>query len=416
MMTDENDCSIIDEDGTQGWIVSYQGGTNMPSWHMPRASAACDADPSDPCCRACTSPAVAGCADDPNGSGCSLGMTLSSQEDALNLRCFEQKRRFGVDLLYPTSRYVEALTSATIHPRPGGLSVPNPLFQGASARDPSSVVLMGLVGVPWQDVSSEVSWTDERALTYLSAADLAAKQRWTVMLGDSASHGVPTDTLMVESVQPRLAPLPQTHPLLPDVSIGSPSATTNTNPINGHEQQVASLPDDLQFACIFPLPTPILCTSDNANGCDCNADDGAENSPLCVGTTSTADGTQVAGKAYPALRELDVLRGIGNQAVVTSICAKNTSAQGTPATDPSYAYNPAMDALVEQLRPAFTPSCLTATLDVSPSKPGGTACHVAEIEARPPAPATARSLGRNDPAPTVAAARAPAPARAGPLR
>ena len=63
-----------------------------------------------------------------------------------------------------------------------------------------------------------------------------------------------------------------------------------------------------------------------------------------------------------------------------------------------------MDALVEQLRPAFTPSCLTATLDVSPSKPGGTTRHVAEIEGTPTGTCDCASLGRNDPAPTVAAA------------
>ncbi|HEY3236196.1 MAG TPA: hypothetical protein VGJ84_15875 [Polyangiaceae bacterium] len=35
-------------------------------------------------------------------------------DDPLNLRCWDQKRRFGLDLLYPVSRYVEGLSSTTL--------------------------------------------------------------------------------------------------------------------------------------------------------------------------------------------------------------------------------------------------------------------------------------------------------------
>ncbi|HWP07453.1 MAG TPA: hypothetical protein VNN72_16995 [Polyangiaceae bacterium] len=385
MMTDENDCSIIDENDAQGWLVGYLGDPMSGMlWHMPRGTSACDSDPNDPCCYPCSAAAVAGCPS--SDAACTNGAatTIDTAHDSMNMRCFDQKRRFGIDLLYPVSRYVEALTSPTIHARNRVYTTANPLFDQAMGtwRTPGSVILMGIVGVPWQDLATEESWGSPRELTYLTASELVAQDRWKVILGDPSTNGVPTDTLMVESIDPRLAPLPQAHPLIPGFMIGAPNAMSNTNPINGHEQAPLQVRDELQLACIFPLLAPVTCTQDNADSCECNADEYDKNSPLCTGVTPTTDGVQAFAKAYPGRRELDVLRGIGDQAVVTSICPKAiTPPSGLPIeSDGSYGYNPAVDALVRRLRPVFAPSCLTAPLIVSDTSPGGTACHLLELE------------------------------------
>jgi hypothetical protein len=403
MMSDENDCSITDENGSQGWVVGYKGGVGLDTFRMPRASAVCADNANDPCCHPCTSAAPSGCADNATDPACSMGTSLSVNEDSLNLRCFEQAGRFGVDLLYPTSRYVEAISQPFVTPRLDGVQVPNPLYAagpgGAPPRSSGNVFLAGIIGVPWQDLSSEDSWNGP-GLTYLSASDLVANGRWDVMLGDPLHNVLPTDPLMIEAIDPRPTGAP--HPLLPSVTIAAASSTTNTNPINGHEQQVLPSRDDLQFACIFPLPQPVVCDSDNSVTCDCNADEYDRNSPLCTGVTATTDGTQVYGKAYPGVRELEVLKGVGESAVVASICAKNTTTDLSPAADPNHGYNPAVSAIVSQMSESFTPKCLPRALAVSP---GSTSIPCTILEASTPTDGNCDCAARNrGDAPAVAAA------------
>ena len=50
------------------------------------------------------------------------------------------------------------------------------------------------------------------------------------------------------------------------------------------------------------------------------------------------------------MRELQVLKGIGNQAIVASICPTQITNMG--AAD--YGYRPAVDAIIEQLKGALT--------------------------------------------------------------
>jgi hypothetical protein len=87
--------------------------------------------------------------------GCAADPVCTVQNpnlDPPNLRCFEQKRRFGMDFLYPTERYVNALSKPRICPEvtnldcdSDGSPVPNPLFEnpGGRPRDPSRVVVAG---------------------------------------------------------------------------------------------------------------------------------------------------------------------------------------------------------------------------------------------------------------------------------
>ena len=86
----------------------------------------------------------------------------TEQSDALNLRCWDQKRRYGVDFLYSVQRYIDGLTKMQVPNRRGDL-VQNPLFSDLSCtagncpsqRDPSLVFVAGIVGVPWQDTATE---------------------------------------------------------------------------------------------------------------------------------------------------------------------------------------------------------------------------------------------------------------------
>jgi hypothetical protein len=368
MLTDENDCSIIDENGRQGWLVGYKGGVGQINWHMPRASSTCTTNPNDPCCRPCSSGPAPNCPANDADPACSMGDTLSLNEDSMNERCFTQVKRFGIDLLYPTNRYVEGLSKKLIRPRDGGPELPNPIYQpgakGEPAREPGLVFLAGLVGVPWQDVSTEASWNG-RGLEYLTANEIKDLGRWDVILGNPATGINPTDPLMIESIDPRPPGTP--HPLIQGVSVVAPGANGG-NDINGREMAVTPVRDDLQFACIFdldPPKDPAQCDA-NSDGCDCNADEFDKMSPLCQGVTATASGTQIKAKGYPGVRELQVLKDYGANSIVASICPKNVRAAmgSTPQTDPSYGYNPAVAAIVDRLKEALTVKCLPRPLTV----------------------------------------------------
>ncbi|HEV8247960.1 MAG TPA: hypothetical protein VGP93_19430, partial [Polyangiaceae bacterium] len=52
VLSDENDCSIIDQG--QGWLVGLQQNGGNP-FQMPRATSACQTDPNSECCRTCAS-------------------------------------------------------------------------------------------------------------------------------------------------------------------------------------------------------------------------------------------------------------------------------------------------------------------------------------------------------------------------
>jgi hypothetical protein len=86
---------------------------------------------------------------------------LNAVDDPLNLRCFDQKRRFGIDFLYPIDRYRRGFSEITIADREGN-PVPNPLFFAidpsdgkALTRSPGMVLVAGIVGVPWQDIARQ---------------------------------------------------------------------------------------------------------------------------------------------------------------------------------------------------------------------------------------------------------------------
>lgn len=279
-------------------------------------------------------------------------------DDNGSLRCFEQKRRFGIDFLYPVKRYVNALRAATLCPANPDLSaaqcaqppnspfpgdsgpntvLPNPIYSdltntGAPTRSSSMVHFLGIVGAPWQ--SFQATEDDQGnaypsgELHYQSPAQLASSGTWSQVLGNGAASPPvpPADPHMQESVDPR--------PGLP-----GPNTPPSSDPINGHEWTIP-LRNDLQYACIFPLPQPIHCVDTN---CDCFDLQTEEHDPLCQTPSGEYGTTQYFAKAYPGLRELDLVKRLGG--VAASICPRNLT--DTSAQD--FGYRPALEALAKDL-------------------------------------------------------------------
>ena len=386
LLSDENDCSI--RDGGNGHVAAqrYWPGSNDP-FFLPRPRAACASDPNSPCCRSCSEPP--GCLQpDPNDVGNCLERCdesadecdtfLDPIEDHANLRCFDQKRRFGVDYLYPIDRYVIGLSSPLVPNRVAEL-VPNPLFTDlntsddvVAVRDPSLVLMAGLVGVPWQDVARRnasgapdlISGLDESGNpigAFQDAAELIDNGIWDLILGNPSLYVAPQDPLMIESVDPRSGNNPVTmEPLAPP---GNPTG----NSINGSEYSIPER-DDLQYACIYPLATPRDCNI--APACDCPAD---ISDPLC---DPQLPYVQRYAKAYPGIRQLNVLKDIGIQGIVGSICPQQLD---NPAIA-NFGYRPAMRAIHEQVKASVLPQCLDPAFEITPNADGTLPCRV--IEAR----------------------------------
>jgi hypothetical protein len=373
MLTDENDCSIIDEEF--GHYIA-NGGKDF----MPRGTAACEKDPNDRCCLPCTLEGAVpdGCTPIASDAACMRGRTLDSDagEDSTNLRCLQNKRRFGYDFLYPTSRYVDALTQLQVRRRSDGQLVENPLFAtvpGVARRTKDLVYLAGIVGVPWQDIADDASQAGP-GLRYLTASELSSKGRWDVIVGDSSKNVAPSDPFMRESEAPRSG----TNPVIGVAITPETAMDPRANPINGHEQANQG-GGDLQYACTFPLQDPAPCTSD---ACDCeNAATDKRNRPLCQPPGGGAAGTtQYFGKAYPGLRPLEVLKGLGDSAIVASICPKILT-----DGEPGYGYEPAVDAIVDRLKTALAGRCPPRPLAVEPGDDGKLPCVVVEALEAPDA-------------------------------
>src|SRR5262249_22739941 len=123
-------------------------------FHLPKARSECQKNPNDKCCLSCgqdqsVCPLDPVCATSPHDDA----------SDDVNLRCFDQKRRFGIDFLYSIDRYTQALTSPLVANRMGEM-VANPIFSdldpddgNSTVRDPTEVFIAYITGVPWQDVA-----------------------------------------------------------------------------------------------------------------------------------------------------------------------------------------------------------------------------------------------------------------------
>jgi len=386
LLADENDCSI--RDGADYHFI-------LRGAPMFAARAECATNPNDPCCASCAKqpaecPADPTC-DAPDGTP----RLLDPAEDHINRRCFDQKRRFGVDFLYPTDRYVQGLTQLQVSDRDGNL-VANPIFSDlnpdddlSNIRDVGLVFLAGIVGVPWQDIARVNSSgapdlvngldQDGNPVGGFKNADELIQETagypstWDIILGDPANLQLPADPHMIESTDPRSGTNPITM-----TSLAPPGSPNGTDPINGHEWTITTK-DDLQYACIFPLlpGTERDCKVDDP--CDCTesaaAPDDNNTNPLCEldPTGGTEPTFQDKAKAYPGLRQLQVLRGIGKQGIVGSVCP----VQVENDVAPDYGYRPAIGAIIDRLKTVLGGQCLPRTLQ--PDDNGQVSCLIVEV-------------------------------------
>jgi len=303
LLSDENDCSLDPS----------QGGLLLQSAPFFKPTVACEADPNDACCTSCALPTPVGCSADP---ACENQPKYSAVEDQPNLKCFDQKRRYGIDFHYPMGRYVNALSSELIDPAapnfdPTEGTIQNPLFAGD--RQPGHVVFTAITGVPWQDLATDAS---DPASPLKSSAQMEADGSWGWLTGENG--GAPLDPFMRASIEQRSGNSPATG-----------ESTTSANGINGGDRTIPEN-DNLQYSCIFPLQTQL-----QGGTIDCDCVEGVCDSPICDGEV------QVAGKAYPGLRQLQLARSLGNQSIVGSICppaiTELPSGESSPLAGRSYA-------------------------------------------------------------------------------
>jgi len=391
MLTDENDCSM--QVGNQTWVVAAIDDSRP----MFRGSSICEDDPNNKCCYSCPLGAPPGCQADPICDGnppTVLQNRLPANQDGQNLRCFQQKRRFGVDFLYPTRRYVNALSNLSICWNDLELSTencaeadirPNPLYEGG--RLPSLVFLGGIVGVPWQAIASDVDANNRPLpagqLRFQNAVELNTNGTWNEILGSPGVRWRAAD-----GNRPEVNGVPAIPPLLPQMieSEFPREGVTNGNAINGREYSTLDdvngtndTPDDLQYACIFPLAAPRDCTQRDPNTDACDCYQGELDRPLCEQTpgTGTPGTTQYWAKAYPGGRHLEVLKDYGANSIVASICARNVD-------DPNaadFGYRPAIAAIVDRLKEQLGDRCLPRSLNTAAD--GTVACNLVETIPQP---------------------------------
>jgi hypothetical protein len=356
LISDENDCSVVDYG--QGYYSIFQTG-NGPSV-LSHGTTPCLANPNDKCCFNCGQKAPAGCADPGGDPECMAG-AWTADKDPANLRCWNQKQRYGVDFLYPVGRYIAGFRNSKISNN-AGTEVKNPLYSDLTPacvmsntgclgeRDKSLVFVAGIVGVPWQDIAVDPNDLNKG---YLTSTQITAMNVWSKILGvpqdpnnPNAAPVLPSDPHMIESIVPR-------------AGIAPPDSAANADPINGHEWNIAMASPqpnaDLQYACVFPIP-PKTCTQQQ--DCDCfvanMANAGAAQNPLCQNGNAYST-TQVRAKGYPGIRELQVLQGLDEQAVVASVCPSNTTTMG--ASD--YGYRPVISAIVNRIRNPLRGVCVS---------------------------------------------------------
>jgi hypothetical protein len=212
--------------------------------------------------------------------------------------------------------------------------VPNPLVAG---RPPGLVYFAGIVGVPWQAVArQDTGGTPDISLGFKSPGELEAEGAFAKLVGDPSKYVRPTDPFMIESVDERSGTSDLTGETLP-----------GDNPINGGDHPRTT---NLQYTCVIDI-------EDVPNGPDCAGCSGDSCDPsLCDGTTQTH------AKAFPGLRQLDVVRGMGDQGVVASVCP----AVPLDEADASYGYRPAVAAIVDSLKVSLqNVQCLPFTLEPS---------------------------------------------------
>ncbi len=373
VVTDKTDASI--KESSFYPLVAQLRENGMP-FHLPTARSECTSKgPNDPCCASCGESPPTGCP--PSDAVCVAASTYTDANENLALRALglsggraSHKARYGIEFFYPPSRYIDGLTLPLVQDDSGS-TLSNPIFShnvndpGAAVRDPSLVIYATITGVPWQliarqlngvpDLVGGVSALDATQVggfkTYeeLALTDGQGNPYWDDIAGDPESYVPPLSPFMRESTTPRTGTDPITG-----IAVSPPGSPSGTNPMNGHERTITKPAGDIEYACVFPLATPIDCSKPGTS-CDCNGD-ASEANPLCAPNPGDNQNLtlQIAAKAYPGVKNLAIAKGMQDQGVVASICAKQTTA---PA-QPDYGYRPAIKTILTALQHRIAGQCL----------------------------------------------------------
>ncbi|MBX3229959.1 MAG: hypothetical protein KIT84_26005 [Labilithrix sp.] len=361
MLTDEDDSQVDPRaNGGKGWHFTVRNvplskvarGTSAQGTTAARGTSACATDPASPDCASCAEAATCdastlGCqkikqdvnctqSAAPGQSGPGYDGYYGPNDDDLNVRFHEMKRRYGVDPQYPIERYVKALSSRKVpnrdteHDAAGNYvharTCTNPLFAAALPAPDAP----DLCDLPEGDRSFRLVFF--QLIGGLPPALAGTSPDWTKILGrdPDAYDDTGIDPHMIPSVSPR-----------PGLSGGNEARGDNgTDPVHGREWNTRN--KDLQYACTLPLPEERQCLPYDA--CECNDDPtnpaNSPNPPLCKSDGST---TQIRAKAYPTLRPLRVVKGLGDRALAASICS----------VDPTSGYGPLLETLASKMSGAL---------------------------------------------------------------
>ena len=364
----------------QGWAfaeTSFPG--SQSGGGAPQGTIECkNLDPNNPATTGPNDPNCTSCAFNGLGSNslrCPKDGTsgnagyLDPVDDAINLRFWHQKERFGLFAGYPTSRYIRGLQKPAVpsvglafqgdsdheHDMNGNYigdqdaqaNCVNPLFAQnlptsaatdlchlkRGPRTPDLIYYAAIAGVPHQLLQASPGQHDASGYcaTGTPAAECPQKYvlsaaDWRLVMGSDPEHydfrGA--DFHMIESESARTTN-----------AGGWANAATSTNqagcqlaqdgtapagcdPINGAEFNTKN--EDLEFSCVFPLVDVAGgtvqafqkdCTAmEYTQACDCAPSSLDVGSQLCSATTPT---TQVNGKAYPSVREMMIAHAMATE-------------------------------------------------------------------------------------------------------
>ena len=415
MLTDENDASIDPEvfGGSGGRFGSfafgsinggiaastkpkpapYSGVQSTKGFSFPKPTSAC-ADLKNANsdfkakCSSCAVPSVTAATNpectDPH---------LAPEDDALNARYARMKQRYGLDPLFPISRYVRGFSSSKVPRRSeehnaGGTylteagTCTNPLFAaelpGSSGEElcdlkpgtrTAELVYFAIIGGVPQDLLRD----NGVVKPFLSDND------WVHILGKNPDafdfDGI--DPRMYEMGRPRTAANLEADKVtaspagIDEVRAAVNAGKTAASPdfvINDRNTNVAgkeaSFGADLNYACTFTLETPRdVSATDIAGPGDCNKHyDSEACNPVAKSEATTRK--QIRAKAYPTTRELQLARALGSRGIAASLCPLRIApAAGlTKDSDPDYGYNPAVKSIVDRLADAINARCLSQPL------------------------------------------------------
>lgn len=414
VLSDEND-SEIDVRSISGSGFKFMSTDFQPA----HGTTKCATNPSDPACTSCDFLSPADQAKDP---ACATRYTAENDWGYdLNLRHVHTKAKYGADPQFPLSRYVRGLTEKLIPDRSGeyptgkntyqtaAANCTNPLFASqlpdGSKVDPTTLCKLTPGGRSADLVFYAVIGGVPNQLLHFNPDDADASRLtpddWTKILGKDPEHldyaGI--DPHMIESFKPRdgLAP---------------PSSPNGTDPISGREWLTdvagaraagAVFAVDRQYACIFPLATPRDCkATENQGACDCPSNNNlpkGQVSPVCDPNDATK---QIAAKAYPTIRELELAHAMGDRGIVSSLCPIDVT-EKAPG-DPLYGYRPAVASIVNRLKNVLANACLPQPLEVDAN--GAVPCLILEtlpVSSGPQATACDPGKGLTQPEPAVLA-------------